>query len=92
MSRSQLAWTDGRWKLYSSNEGKSWELYNLETDPGEQTDLAEQDRDRVKSMAEAARRWAESCRQSDTRSGNQNKAETLREFRYQRLGTSNRPL
>jgi arylsulfatase len=45
---------DGRWKVLWSKrspEPLSWELYDLEADPCETTDLADQYPERVKEMA-----------------------------------------
>ncbi len=48
---------EGRWKLVSRFPG-TWELYDLEADRTELTNLAAKFPDRVKSMAEAWDRWA----------------------------------
>jgi arylsulfatase len=48
---------EGRWKLVSKGR-QPWELYDIETDRSEQTDLAAKDAGRVKAMAAAWDRWA----------------------------------
>ncbi len=49
----QLSLREGDWKLVRQNLGKgdtSVELYNIASDPGESTDLADQHPDRVRAM------------------------------------------
>jgi len=46
------------------NGGKQWMLFDLKTDPGESTDLASQQPDRVGSMRKELEAWIESCSQS----------------------------
>ena len=46
----------GDWKIVASGEITPWELYDLSTDRGEQHDLAQQQRGRVREMAAW---WAE---------------------------------
>jgi arylsulfatase len=48
---------DGQWKLVAK-ENKPWELYNLETDRGEQRDLASSEPARVKAMSADWDAWA----------------------------------
>lgn len=52
----QWAIRDGDWKLESNGDGKP-ELYNLSSDIGEKTDLAEKNPDRVKAMQSAYDAW-----------------------------------
>ncbi|HCR29555.1 MAG TPA: N-acetylgalactosamine 6-sulfate sulfatase, partial [Opitutae bacterium] len=52
------------YKLLSVNGGKQWMLFDLKTDPGESTDLASQQPDRVGSMRKELEAWIESCSQS----------------------------
>jgi len=48
----------GNWKLVSAREhGGTWELYDLARDRGEQNDLAAQQPERVKEMAERWQTW-----------------------------------
>jgi arylsulfatase A-like enzyme len=63
-SDSQLALTENRFKLYSSDKGKSFELYDLVADPGEMDDLARAKRDEVARLSTALEEWRASCRAS----------------------------
>jgi len=51
---------DGRWKLVRDYPGP-WELYDMETDRTELTDLAADNPDRVAAMADAYEAWATRC-------------------------------
>ena len=64
-SAKQVAWHDGRYKLYSKNNGKSWELYDLNADIGETSDLAQEQGELVAKMAAQVKAWRESCQRSD---------------------------
>jgi arylsulfatase len=48
---------EGRWKLVAK-ENQPWELYDIETDRSEQTNLASKEPGRVKAMAAAWDAWA----------------------------------
>jgi arylsulfatase len=50
----------GKWKLVSVNRG-DWELYDLEADRTELTNLASVEPNRIRRMAEMYERWAERC-------------------------------
>ncbi len=63
-SRMQLALTEQRFKLYSSNRGASWELYDLLADPSESTNLASKSPQRVQGMAAKLHEWRRSCETS----------------------------
>ena len=60
-SRRQQTLVDNRYKLYSSNAGKTYELYDLTTDPGEKTDLARKRPEVVAQMRKTLGEWLESC-------------------------------
>jgi arylsulfatase A-like enzyme len=49
---------EGKWKLVSRNPDK-WELYDIEADRTELNNLAEQQPDRAKAMAEKYQSWAD---------------------------------
>lgn len=64
-SQSQLAWTTQRYKLYSKNGGKKWELYDLLSDPSEASDIAVAHPELVQQMSKDLAEWRASCKQSD---------------------------
>lgn len=64
--RRQLALIDNRYKLYSNNKGKIFELYDLIDDPEEKKNIAPQNKNIVQKMKEWLEDWRKSCR-----SGNQ---------------------
>jgi len=64
-SAKQRSWVEQQYKLYSSDAGKTWELYDLVSDPGESRNLAAEMPDRVAAMRVAIDAWVESCRASD---------------------------
>jgi len=64
-SAKQLALSDNRYKIYSGNQGKKWELYDLLEDPSETTDLAEQKPEVLKAMVATFEEWQASCKVSD---------------------------
>ena len=65
LEREFLAWEhegnrairEGRWKLVARGDG-GWELYDIEADPVELTDLAGKNPDRVKSLSAKWHEWA----------------------------------
>lgn len=59
-SRNQLAWTGDRYKLYSGNNGKKWELYDLLEDESEARNLAETKPDLVKQLSADLNEWVKS--------------------------------
>lgn len=50
---------DGKWKLVAKGQKGKWELYDIETDRSEMHDLAAEQPDRVKAMADQWQKWAE---------------------------------
>lgn len=52
-----LAVRDGKWKLLCDYDGSNAQLYDLDADRGETTNLAEKDPARVKAMTAAAIAW-----------------------------------
>ncbi|MCA9212574.1 MAG: sulfatase-like hydrolase/transferase [Planctomycetales bacterium] len=64
-SRKQLAWSDDQYKLYSSDGGKSFELYDLLVDPNESKNIADQFPDLVKRMSDELTQWVASCQNSE---------------------------
>ncbi len=63
-SRNQVSLTGNRYKIYSKNKGKSYELYDLIADQGETTDRADQHPDRLKGMRRMLEEWRQSCKKS----------------------------
>jgi arylsulfatase A-like enzyme len=63
-SEKQQSWVEDRYKLYSRDSGKSFELYDLQTDPQESRDLAAAEPERVKAMSRQLAEWVASCRRS----------------------------
>jgi len=63
-SRNQLALIDNRYKLYSSDEGKTCELYDLTNDPREERNLAAEKPEIAQTMIDTLNAWRASCRQS----------------------------
>jgi len=57
----QLAWIAGQWKLFSDDAGESWELYDLDQDPGEERDVAAAAPERVARMREELESWRADC-------------------------------
>lgn len=64
-SRDQRALSDNRYKIYSHDDGKTWELFDLIVDPGELKNLAKEQTERVRLMSNTFRVWQESCSRSD---------------------------
>jgi len=65
-SLKQQALTDNRHKIYSSDEGKTFELYDLLKDPYEKQDIAKDHPEIVQTMSKILRDWINSCRRSET--------------------------
>jgi len=63
---STLAALHGDWKLIRDREGKA-ELFNVKTDPGEKTNLADQEKDRVEKLKAAAAPFAEMLKSQPAR-------------------------
>ena len=57
----QMALIEGNYKLLSVNGGKRWMLYDLQSDPGETTDLAPSQPVRVSKMKDVLEIWIQSC-------------------------------
>jgi len=65
-SAKQISWHSGRHKLYSANNGKAWELYDLVADPGEANDLSKQNRELKQGLIQEVTAWQKSCKTSDS--------------------------
>jgi len=63
-SGKQYSLVDNRYKIYSSDAGETYELYDLVADRAESTDIAGQHPEVVAKMKEQFDAWYESCRDS----------------------------
>jgi arylsulfatase A-like enzyme len=63
--KNQIALVSGNDKLYSADKGKSWQLYDLEADPSETTDLAATKPRVLERLVSQTEAWLKSCRRSD---------------------------
>lgn len=63
-SRQQQAWNTDRYKLITTDAGRTWELYDLQADPSEKQDLSGRFPERVEEMRSALGAWMKSCRAS----------------------------
>jgi len=62
--KDQLALIDDRFKLYSSDGGRTFELYDILEDPGETNDLAMENLQIVEQMTARLMHWQASCKAS----------------------------
>lgn len=63
-SANQISLTDNRYKIYSSNKGKTYALFDLLEDPGETKDLAAEKPQIMQSMKATLVKWRKSCQNS----------------------------
>lgn len=63
-SADQVSLTDNRYKIYSSDKGKTYMLFDLIEDPGETRDLAGEKPQIVTAMKTALTGWRRSCKDS----------------------------
>lgn len=64
-SAKQMSWHEEEFKLYSPDQGKNWELYNLSTDPTESTDISASHQKKAEQMKLRLLAWIDSCKASD---------------------------
>jgi arylsulfatase A-like enzyme len=62
--KKPLALVDNRYKLYSPDDGNTFELYDIINDPSETTDLADQNPEKVRQLKTILLQWRASCEQS----------------------------
>ncbi|MEM7308495.1 MAG: sulfatase-like hydrolase/transferase [Planctomycetota bacterium] len=60
-SGKRAAWSEGRWKLHSSDAGETWELYDLALDPAERSDVATEHAAVAERLAAAWQAWRDDC-------------------------------
>lgn len=60
----QLALTDNRYKIISTDRGKTYSLYDLVDDPGEKKDLKAGKPRIFRKMKDTLKNWQNSCRES----------------------------
>ena len=63
-SRKQVSLTGNRYKIYSNDNGKTYMLFDLLDDPGENKDLAAEKPQVLQSMKTALVKWRKSCKDS----------------------------
>jgi arylsulfatase A-like enzyme len=63
-SANQVSLTDNVYKIYSSDKGKTYMLFDLTDDPAETKDLAPQKPQILRTMKETLEKWQQSCRDS----------------------------
>lgn len=61
----RLSWVTQEHKLISTDNGETFELYNLLDDPGEQNDIIEENAELANRMREDLLVWVESCTRSE---------------------------
>jgi len=64
-SGKQLSLVDDRYKLYSADMGKTFELYDLSKDPGEKNNIAMRQPQVAESMKSKLMAWCVSCQASN---------------------------
>ena len=64
-SANQQALIDNKYKLYSLNKGKTFELYDMQNDPNETNDIAGEHPEIVDKMKKQLNEWIVSCKNSD---------------------------
>jgi arylsulfatase A-like enzyme len=60
-SHNQISLSDNRYKIYSSDKGETFELYDLIEDPEESKDLAEEKPEILQKMRKIVEEWRVSC-------------------------------
>jgi arylsulfatase A-like enzyme len=63
-SRNQVSLTGNRYKIYSNDKGKTYMLFDLLEDPGENKDLSAEKPQVLQSMKTTLAKWRKSCKDS----------------------------
>lgn len=64
-SYKQRAYMDDQFKIYSPDDGKNYELYDLLNDPYEKKNIVAQHPEKMKSMIRHLNEWIASCEKSE---------------------------
>ena len=64
-SKNQVSLTGNRFKLYSSDKGETYELYDLKDDPGETKNIAKDKPEILGTMKKTLEAWRASCKASN---------------------------
>jgi hypothetical protein len=64
-SKNQVSLTGNRYKLYSSDKGKTFELYDLMDDPRETKNIAKDKPEILGTMKKILEEWRASCKASN---------------------------
>lgn len=76
---------EGKWKLVSHWPSYNWELYNLETDRGETTNLARQNHDVVSALSVKYFDWAKKTGVVDFASLEDKEPKSMKDFRRSKV-------
>jgi len=63
-SKKQQAFMNNRYKIYSSDSGKTFYLYDIVDDPGETKDISDQHPEVMNEMKKQLEEWRKSCHNS----------------------------
>jgi len=63
-SRNQVSLTGSRYKIYSKDNGKTYMLFDLIDDPGENNDIAAEKPEILRAMKKKLETWRASCKDS----------------------------
>jgi arylsulfatase A-like enzyme len=63
-SKKQVSLTDNRYKIYSNDNGKTYMLFDLLEDPGENNNLAVEKTEILRAMKKKLETWRVSCKNS----------------------------
>ena len=64
ISGKQMVWMTHQYKLFSEDNGESWELYDLINDKEEQKNIASLHPEKIKDMKNELEKWVQSCAES----------------------------
>ena len=76
---------EGKWKLVSTWPSYNWELYNLEADRGETTNIAQQNHEVVSQLSEKYFAWAKKTGVVDFSTLESKEPQTMKDFRKSKV-------